>query len=168
LTDDHVEPAGLPVSDASRELALALERLFLGLIRRTDRLQHLDPEPMPLTAKLALITIADHGPLRIGALAHALNTTEATASRTVDGLARLGFVVRAASPSDKRGVTVEVTPHGHERAAVRRAAFASQVSAVFADVEGGEQRRVADLLLRVARHMDEEENGIVVGGGTGA
>ena len=92
------------VSEA-RQVAEAVEQLLLTLVRQRHGR---DPEPGSLSTfhSLALSAVADDGPLRLGTLADALGTTDATASRTVDALQVRGLAERRADPCDARGVIV--------------------------------------------------------------
>lgn len=94
----------------------ALYELVLHIARRA----HDRDDALTATQRLALIEIVDVGPLRIRGLARRLDATPATATRAVDGLEELGYVVRRPSPNDGRGVLVEVTPRGRRWAERRR------------------------------------------------
>ena len=82
------------VSEA-RQVAEAVEQLLLTLVRQRHGR---DPEPGSLSTfqSIALSAVADDGPLRLGTLADALGTTDATASRTVDALQVRGLAERRA------------------------------------------------------------------------
>lgn len=67
---------------------------------------------------IALHTLRD-GPLPQRALAQRCQVTDQTMSRTLDRLAKAGFVTRTADPGDARRHLAELTAHGravHERA----------------------------------------------------
>jgi DNA-binding MarR family transcriptional regulator len=127
-------------------LAEAVERLIAVIIRQRGAIP--GPEPRQLTTgqALALLTVADEGPLRLGTLADRIATTDATASRTVDVLASAGFVVRVPDPLDGRGVTVELTPAGRREVRRRRQRMAAMMAELLKGLRPDEQRRFADLL----------------------
>ena len=89
------------VSEA-RQVAEAVERLLLTLVRQRHGR---DPEPGSLSTfqSIALSAVADDGPLRLGTLADALGTTDATASRTVDALEDRGLAERRPDPGRRAG-----------------------------------------------------------------
>jgi DNA-binding MarR family transcriptional regulator len=102
------------VTSDARLVAEAVEGLVAALVhqRRSAR----DPEPGELSTfqSLALASIVDLGALRLGSLADALGTTDATASRTVDVLELHGFAARRPDSGDGRGVLVEPTSAGRD------------------------------------------------------
>src|SRR5262245_3334445 len=76
---------------------------------------------MTATQRLALIEVAAVGPLRLGQLASRMDTTPATATRTIDALEEAGFVRRSVDPEDRRGTIVVATPKGQRWSDRRRA-----------------------------------------------
>lgn len=102
----------------SADLARELERLFAALVREGARLGYTEAIALTPTQHAALAVLVDDGPLRLGVLADAMGTTDATATRTVQALERHGLVGRAADAADGRGVVIGATPAG--RALVER------------------------------------------------
>jgi DNA-binding MarR family transcriptional regulator len=127
-------------------LAEAVERLIGVIIRQRGAIPGPEPRHLTTTQALALLTIADEGPLRLGALADRIATTDATASRTVDVLESVGFVVRVPDALDRRGVTVEPTPAGRREVRRRRQRMAAMVAELLKGLPPDEQRRFVDLL----------------------
>jgi DNA-binding MarR family transcriptional regulator len=136
------------------QLAEGIERLFLLLARLRGRLG--EPEPLPLTAtqKLALATIVDSGPLRIRRLGELMETTEATASRTVDGLVRVGLVRRKPDPEDGRGVRIAATARGRQLVEQRRAHMVGLLEELLADMDADEQARLVTLIGSLADALE--------------
>ena len=136
------------------QLAEGIERLFLLLARLRGRLG--EPEPLPLTAtqKLALATIVDSGPLRIRGLGELMETTEATASRTVDGLARVGLVRRKPDPEDGRGVRIEATARGRRLVEKRRAHMVGLLEELLEDMDTAEQARLVTFIGYLADALE--------------
>ena len=102
----------------AKQVAAAIEGLLAALLRQ--RRSGGDPEPGSLSTFqwLTLARLVDQGPVRLGSLADALGTTDATASRTVDVLEASGLAERRDDPGDARGVIVAATTDG--TAEVRR------------------------------------------------
>ena len=127
-------------------LAEAVERLVAVIIRQRSALPGPEPRQLTTTQALALLTLADEGALRLGALADRIATTDATASRTVDVLERAGFVRRVRDPHDGRGVSVEVTREGRSEARRRRRRMAAMVRELLRGMRPADQRRFVVLL----------------------
>ena len=108
-----------------------------------------DGPAMTATQRIALIEIADAGPLRLNDLAARIGTSAPTASRTVDILDDLGLVARETDPADRRAVRIELTPAGRrlvdERKARASAAFEPAVGAL----TGPDREQLLDLLARM-------------------
>ena len=127
-------------------LAEAVERLIAVIIRQRSALPGPEPRQLTTTQALALLTLADEGRLRLGALADRVATTDATASRTVDVLENAGFVRRVRDPLDGRGITVEVTPAGRADVRRRRKRMAAMVGELLKGLPPTEQQRFVELL----------------------
>ena len=130
------------MSDA-RALAAELERLFTALVREGGRLGFTEQTQLSPMQRFALAAAVDRGPLRLGALADAIGTTDATATRTVQSLEREGLVARARDAADGRGVVIEATREG--RALVSRG-----------------RRRTTQLLDRLLQGVGEEDRARLV------
>jgi DNA-binding MarR family transcriptional regulator len=128
---------------SANELAVEIERLFTALVREGGRLGFSESDALTSTQRAALIAVVDTGPLRLGAVADALGTTDATATRTVQALERLGLAERAPEEGDRRGVRVAATAEGRRAIARGRRLLAGAVGNV---VPEPEQARLAALL----------------------
>ena len=124
-------------------LAEAVERLITVIIRQRAAIP--GPE-LTTTQALALLTLADEGPLRVGTLAERIATTNATASRAVDVLEAAAFARRVRDPRDGRGITVEVTTEGRREVRRRRKRMAAMVQELLRGLRPAEQRRLVGLL----------------------
>lgn len=62
----------------------------------------------------ALMTVADHGPLAVTSLGHALGVGAPAASYLVERLVQLGLVSRDEDPLDRRRTNVTLTGRGDE------------------------------------------------------
>jgi len=140
-------------SDA-RLLAEAVEALLAALVhqRRSAR----DPEPGELSTfqSLALASIVDLGALRLGSLADALGTTDATASRTVDVLELHGFAARRPDSGDGRGVLVEPTSAGRDEVRRQRRRLTRLAERALRDLRPAETARVTAALVELRVLLD--------------
>ena len=140
-------------SDA-RLVAEAVEGLLAALVhqRRSAR----DPEPGELSTfqSLALASIVDLGALRLGSLADALGTTDATASRTVDVLELHGFATRRPDTGDGRGVVVEPTSAGRDEVRRRRRRLTRLAERALRDLGPAETARVTAALVELRVLLD--------------
>jgi DNA-binding MarR family transcriptional regulator len=132
---------------SANELAVEIERLFTALVREGGRLGYSESDTLTSTQRAALIAIVDGGALRLGAVADALGTTDATATRTVQGLERLGLVERTPVTNDRRGIQVAATAEGRKVVARGRRRLAGAVANV---VPAADQARLAALLRELA------------------
>lgn len=130
----------------AEELAAGIERLFRLLARLRGGVGEPDVPPLTMTQKLALATVVDSGPLRLRALGELMETTEATASRTVDGLVRANLARRRPDPDDRRGVRIEATARGRRCVERRRTHLAAMLHGLLADIDAGERARLVAFL----------------------
>lgn len=135
-------------------VAEAIEGLVAALARQ--RRPTGDPEPGVLTTfqSLALATLADRGPLRLGSLAEGLRTTDATASRTVDALESHGLAERRPDPADARGVIVAATAEGLADVRRRRRRLVRLAERALGDLTADETKRVAAALEDLRALLD--------------
>ena len=111
---------------------------------------------MTATQRIALVELGDDGPLRLNDLAKRMGTSTPTASRSVDALEALGLVTRAPESSDRRALSIDVTPRGRDLLdeRLRRAAQAFEPAA--ATLSAADRRELLALLRRMtdalARH----------------
>ena len=140
------------VSEA-RQVAEAVEQLLLTLVRQRHGR---DPEPGSLSTfqSIALSAVVDDGPLRLGTLADALGTTDATASRTVDALQVRGLAERRADPGDARGVIVAATSEGLADVRRRRRQLERLAQRALDGLSPDEARRVADAIVELQTLLD--------------
>jgi DNA-binding MarR family transcriptional regulator len=111
------------------ELAARL-RVAVGRLNRRIRLDSNDVPPLQLST---LVSIQDHGPLRLGELAAREAVSAPTMTRVLAALDERGLIVRSPDPGDARSTLVALSPVGVE---------------VLADVRS---RRTALLDARLAR-----------------
>jgi DNA-binding MarR family transcriptional regulator len=140
------------VSEA-RQVAEAVEQLLLTLARQRHGR---DPEPGSLSTfqSIALSAVADDGPLRLGALADTLGTTDATASRTVDALQVRGLAERRPDPCDARGVIVAATLAGGAEVRRRRRRLEGLAARALGDLTPDEASRLVHALAELRTLLD--------------
>jgi DNA-binding MarR family transcriptional regulator len=98
--------------DAQTELAARL-RLAVGRLNRRIRIDgHESIPPLQLSA---LVTVEEHGPLRLSELARREAVTAPTMSRVLAALDEQGLVVRNPDPQDARGVLITLSEVGAAR-----------------------------------------------------
>lgn len=96
------------------ELAARL-RLAVGRLHRRIRID--GRESVPPLQLSALVTVEQHGPLRLSELARREAVTAPTMSRVLTALDEHGFVVRTPDPQDARGVLITLSDEGAARLA---------------------------------------------------
>jgi DNA-binding MarR family transcriptional regulator len=101
-------------AEAQTDLAARL-RLAVGRLHRRIRID--GRESIPPLQLSALVTVEQHGPLRLSELARREAVTAPTMSRVLAALGENGLVVRAPDPQDARGVLVTLSAEGAARLA---------------------------------------------------
>lgn len=139
----------------AQALAPAVEGLLLALVRR--RLGDQEPSALSTTQQLALTCVVDDGPLRLGALAREVGTTDPTASRAVDVLEDAGLVQRHADPTDRRGVTIAATPAGHQAVTEARSGLVVMLTRLLDTMEPDDRERFAELMHGLQSLLDDAD-----------
>jgi DNA-binding MarR family transcriptional regulator len=96
------------------ELAARL-RLVVGRLNRRIRID--GRESVPPLQLSAMVTVEEHGPLRLSELARREAVSVPTMSRVLTALDEQGLVVRTPDPQDARGVLVTLSGDGERRLA---------------------------------------------------
>jgi DNA-binding MarR family transcriptional regulator len=96
------------------ELASRL-RLVVGRLNRRIRID--GRESVPPLQLSAMVTVEEHGPLRLSELARREAVSVPTMSRVLTALDEQGLVVRTPDPQDARGVLVTLSGEGKRRLA---------------------------------------------------
>jgi DNA-binding MarR family transcriptional regulator len=95
--------------EALTELAARL-RLAVGRLNRRIRID--GHETIPPLQLSALVTVEQHGPLRLSELARREAVTAPTMSRVLAALDEQGLVIRTPDPMDARGVRIVLSDRG--------------------------------------------------------
>lgn len=96
-------------TDELTELAARL-RLAVGRLNRRIRID--GRESIPPLQLSALVTVEEHGPLRLSELARREAVTAPTMSRVLTALDEQGLVIRTTDPTDARGVRIVLSAEG--------------------------------------------------------
>lgn len=96
---------------------------------------------------------------RVSELATRAGIAAPTATRILDALVRRGVVERRRSAEDRRGVSVTLTPHGREILRSEDGWLRSRQRGFYAELPSDERALVPDLLLRLAKLIDELAGG---------
>jgi DNA-binding MarR family transcriptional regulator len=102
-------PTAQAPDDALTELAARL-RLAVGRLNRRIRID--GHETIPPLQLSALVTVEQHGPLRLSELARREAVTAPTMSRVLAALDEQGLVIRTPDPMDARGVRIVLSDRG--------------------------------------------------------
>jgi DNA-binding MarR family transcriptional regulator len=105
--------------DRTQALLDEIAELWAVVLRISRGLD--DNQPLTSTQRLALLEISVVGPIRLSDLAARMDTTPATASRTVDVLEKLELVERRKDSDDGRAIAITATSKGQRWTARRRA-----------------------------------------------
>jgi DNA-binding MarR family transcriptional regulator len=103
-----------PEIETETELASRL-RLVVGRLNRRIRID--GRESVPPLQLSALVTVEEHGPLRLSELARREAVSVPTMSRVLAALDEQRLVVRTPDPQDARGVLVTLSEDGERRLA---------------------------------------------------
>jgi DNA-binding MarR family transcriptional regulator len=151
-------PAALMASTVL--LAGRVSRLAAELV--TDALA-----PLGLRARhySILMALAEHGPASQHNLGKGLLIDRTTMVSVVDDLERLGLVMRAADPQDRRAYRVELTGRGRTSLVRATGAVARAERNLLAGLSVDEQGQLRTLLRRVVEHVPGEGAGHAPGSG---
>jgi DNA-binding MarR family transcriptional regulator len=104
---------------------------------------------LPVGEARCLAAIGNFAPLSINRLAAKANLDKGQASRAAQALVDRGLVVKEASPSDARGVLLELTAEGRRLWSRVMRLIARRNEEIFGCLSPAEQEQLADLLDRV-------------------
>ena len=148
------EPHPSPTRDqALDQLARAAYSLSASDSRLRGRATR-TPGALSLTHARALRVLAETGPLPIGQLATATETTGAGATQLVNGLAAAGYVTRERPAGDKRSVLVALTDTGRRRHHERQNALAQALDTALAHHDTAALDTATDVLRQLAAIYD--------------
>jgi DNA-binding MarR family transcriptional regulator len=142
------------MSHEAEQLAREIERLFALIVKRRPEEADAEPQLTP-TQRVALAVIVDEGPLRLGALADRMSTTDPTATRAVDALVAERLAERTPDPDDRRAIRVAATHAGRKLLERRRRRFVKLLGAPLAKMPRREQANLVEHLAALNRALDD-------------
>jgi DNA-binding MarR family transcriptional regulator len=108
-----------------------------------------------VTQCYALETVAEHGPMRLGALAERLFLDKSTTSRVVATLVRKGYLSQGPEPTDARALAITVTKAGQQLYARITRDLVAQQQEVLADLDPDVRDGVVEVVRRLARAAEK-------------
>ncbi|MEU9042823.1 MULTISPECIES: MarR family transcriptional regulator [unclassified Kitasatospora] len=158
MSQPQAQPQPEPPSGAARDQALdSLARAAYSLSAADSRLRGRatrTPGALSLTHARALRALAETGPLPIGQLAAATETTGAATTQLVNGLVAAGYVTRERPAGDKRSVLVALTDTGRSRHQERQAALVRALDTALARHDTTALDVATDVLRQLATIYD--------------
>jgi DNA-binding MarR family transcriptional regulator len=142
MTTGSVETDDVETGEQT-ELAARL-RLVVGRLHRRIRID--GRESIPPLQLSALVTVEEHGPLRLSELARREAVTAPTMSRVLAALDEQGLVIRTPDPNDARGVRIVLSDEGAARLAEVRSHRTALVARRLARLDEDERQRIAAAL----------------------
>jgi MarR family transcriptional regulator, organic hydroperoxide resistance regulator len=107
----------------------------------------------------ALCHLADAGRHSVGSLAHAASMPQPSMSRAVDRLVELGWVDRQMAVSDRRSVTLELLPAGHDAWVELSDRARSAERQALANLDPVEVQTLRSLMRRAVSQMQRDGSG---------
>jgi len=95
---------------------MQIEQQMTVLLRRVQRIHLVTANGevhLERSAYGILCQLADEGPQRLGALAHAFGLDPSTITRQVQALEEAGLAARRTDPTDRRASILDLTDEGH-------------------------------------------------------
>jgi len=132
--------------EADHELAELAARLRLAVGRLNRRIRIDGHEATPPLQLSALVTVEQHGPLRLSELARREAVTAPTMSRVLAALDEQGLVIRTPDPNDARGVRIVLSELGGRRLNEVRSTRTALVARRLKRLTGDQRRVLADAL----------------------
>jgi DNA-binding MarR family transcriptional regulator len=142
MTTGSVETDDVETEEQT-ELAARL-RLVVGRLHRRIRID--GRESIPPLQLSALVTVEEHGPLRLSELARREAVTAPTMSRVLAALDEQGLVIRTPDPHDARGVRIVLSEDGAARLAEVRSHRTALVARRLARLDRAERQRIVAAL----------------------
>jgi DNA-binding MarR family transcriptional regulator len=152
METEHIGPA--VATEELTELAARL-RLVVGRLHRRIRID--GRESIPPLQLSALVTVEQHGPLRLSELARREAVTAPTMSRVLAALDDQGLVIRTPDPHDARGVRIVLSDEGAVRLAEVRSHRTALVARRLARLDDGERKRIVAALPALEALLVDDE-----------
>ncbi|MHA6625192.1 MarR family winged helix-turn-helix transcriptional regulator [Pseudonocardia sichuanensis] len=140
--------------DEQTQLAARL-RLVVGRLHRRIRID--GRESVPPLQLSALVTVEQHGPMRLSELARREAVSAPTMSRVLSALDEQGLVIRTPDPNDARGVQIVLSDAGAAKLAEVRSHRTALVARRLGRLDDDERRRIADALPALEALLVDED-----------
>ena len=145
--------------DATPPPATVEEAVLMATVRVGKQLRtRLPGDELDFSALALLKTTAHQGPLRVTALAAALQLDASTVSRHVRALEDRGFLARTTDPEDGRASRVAITPQGRRSLEAGAARRRQLIGEVLADWDDADRETLRTLLNRLSDAFTPQEN----------
>ncbi|WP_146842603.1 MarR family winged helix-turn-helix transcriptional regulator [Cellulomonas composti] len=141
------------MDEAVRDVELQVAML-LRLADRNRRSNVRLDRTLERSAYLALLRLAEVGPLAINEIAEHLRLDASTVTRQVLAMESAGYVSRGRDDADARRSVIAMTPAGRAALDGTREARASVYAELLADWDDAERRVLADALARLNDSLD--------------
>ena len=146
-------PAATPIEEHSALVtADRIGQELVRLLRIVAKMRHHSD-----SAVGHVLELLGRGPMRVGALAHALGTDPSTVSRQVTTLVEAGLVERRADPDDGRSHLLAATESGAERCVVGRRRRVEAIATILDRWPEESRHQLAELLGRFADDMQDRD-----------
>ena len=117
-----------------------------------------------VTQCYALEAVAEHGPVRLGALAERMFLDKSTTSRVVATLVRKGYLSQSADAADARATAIEVTKTGRQLYTRITRDLVAQQHEVLQDLDPVVRDGVVEVIRRLAAAAEKRfMSGVSVG-----
>jgi DNA-binding MarR family transcriptional regulator len=140
--------------DEQTQLAARL-RLVVGRLHRRIRID--GRESVPPLQLSALVTVEQHGPMRLSELARREAVSAPTMSRVLTALDEQGLVIRTPDPNDARGVQIVLSDAGAARLAEVRSHRTALVARRLGRLDDDERRRIVEALPALEALLVDED-----------
>jgi DNA-binding MarR family transcriptional regulator len=128
-----------------------IEQQLFTLLRRTFAI-HVSTSSgeyeLERSAYGILCLLDDHGPQRLGQIAHAFNLDPSTITRQVQAVVKLGLATKVSDPSDRRATVLSLTPEGQQSVVTARTYRRKMLDLIMADWTLEEREEFARALRR--------------------
>jgi DNA-binding MarR family transcriptional regulator len=152
------------VDELAERLHQVLAEVFLVLGRQDAG--GIPTGELTLAQLSILMTLKEHGPMRMTTLAAYERVRVPTTSVAVNRLEKLLLVVRSSDPADMRAVIVGITPHGRtvyrDSLAMRHAHLAAMLDALSAHDHAVLNKAVQPLIRLGAQGICDEQHSLAV------
>lgn len=136
--------------------ANAAARLRLAIARLNRQMRQQSVGDLTLSQWSALVTVEQHGPLRIGDIADREGVSAPTATRLVASLEERGLLARETDATDRRSSHVSITDSGRGQLEWARQAGTAKLAQRLSTLADQDVQRLLDVLPLLEQLAAEE------------